>query len=340
MIRVMRYAIFISFVLICALGFSKYTSAQAISVQTSVNIELVPQIPKAGDLVTVYLSSYSTNINTATITWRVDGKTIKSGVGEKTFSFNMGNEGVKTNLSVTIRTQAGESITKTIPLRATSVDLIWQTDGVVPPFYKGKAMFSHQNNVTVIAMPHLVNSSGVEISSKNLVYTWKKNGSVMESVSGFGKSTYTFEGSIISRNIDVSVEVTSSNSASMGFATLKLQPKEPDIIFYKKDPTYGIELNKALNGNVLLNGSSEVTVIGIPFSFNSKDETSGSLNYKWSINGVVTGEDNNQDVQTFRQKEGSSGTAKISLSIENPNRVLQYASRNFNLTFGNRVNQQ
>jgi hypothetical protein len=51
------------------------------------------------------LVSYVTDINLADITWKVNGKTIKNGIGEKIFDFNMGTDSQTTVVEVTIKTK-------------------------------------------------------------------------------------------------------------------------------------------------------------------------------------------------------------------------------------------
>lgn len=332
----MKYSIILSTLFLSFFVFWGTISAQGIGGDL-VNIQMVPEIPKAGEIVYVFLTSYAINIDLTEITWRVNGKTIKSGTGQKTFSFKMGEIGKTTTLSILIKTVSDGIVEKTFSLKPVSVDLIWQSDSFVPPFYKGKAMFSHQNTLTVVAVPHIIGSNGSEISSKNLVYKWKKNGSVIEDASGFGRNTYSFEGSLISRPVDIRVEV--SSSGGLGYAIMNLRPVDPYIVLYKKDPLYGIEFQKALQGDVELKGSNEISVIGMPFLFNLEEISSDFLPYNWQINGssIDTGDEGN--VQTFRKKEGVSGSSRISISLESPNKILQSANSYFNLIFSEKNNR-
>ena len=328
----MKYAFFIfsSFLLLvsCFLFPPKAEAQFNSQLAGNVNVEISPENPGPNQSVNVYLTSYSTNINTANITWKVNGKTVRFGKGEKSFSFIVGDMQTTTTLSVVINTEEGETITKTVKIKPTSVDLIWQSDGFVPAFYKGKTFFSHQNRITFIALPHLINSSGQEISAKNLLYKWTKDGSVDEVASGFGKNTYTITPSIISRALDVAVEVTSSSNPSVGRAELVVQPIEPSVVIYKKSPLYGIEFEHALQNSMKLE-DKELTIIAMPFYFGINP---GALSYNWSINGEPIGQ--NSNIQVFRPKEKTSGTSNISLQVGNIDKILQSATADFNLKFG------
>lgn len=111
-------------------------------------------------------------------------------------------------------------------------------------------------------------------------------------------------------------------------------PRSPEIVFYKKSPLYGIEFQNALSENVPMVDSQEITVVGMPFFFGVKQPAAPELLYKWSINGTPIYDDGRQMAQIFRQAQETSGASRISLSIENLNKVLQAGRSEFNLTFG------
>lgn len=302
--------------------------------ETPINIDISPENPGPNQYVSVYITSYGTDLNGANIIWRINGQTRKSGTGERNFSFTTGNVDSTTRLEIEIETVEGEFITKNIAIKPAGVDLVWQTDGFVPPFYKGKTMFSHQNKISFIALPHLTASNGVEISPSNLIYKWTRNGTVVEQSSGYGKNVFYMTGSIISRPVDIQVEVTSPNSTSVGSARAFVEPIEPSVIFYRKNPLYGVEFQKALTSTVDLSDSREITIVGVPLFFGVTNAFSSELSYKWLINGSQIDGDYSQNTRVFRQVEGTKGVSKISLQIEDSNKILQSASSNFSLMFG------
>lgn len=300
---------------------------------TDINVELIPSNPKPNEFVSASITSYSTDLNSAKITWSLNGKTQKSGLGEKSLIFNSGDAGTENILYISVKTKEGEVVEKSIIISPVGIDLVWQNESFVPPFYKGKALYSHQNKITFIAIPHIFNN-GKEVSPKNLIYTWKKNGSVIESASGYGKNTYTSEGSVISRPLNIEVNVTSPTTSASGYTHTVVTPIEPSIVFYKKDPLYGIEFQKALSGSISIENSNEINILAIPFFFGVMDKKSTDLTYIWSINGSEISSAGSSN-QVFRRKEGTKGNSLISLSIENSNKILQYASEDFNLVFDN-----
>lgn len=303
----------------------------------SVNVDMIPISPRAYQSVSVTLTSYLGDLDSATITWQINGKTEVSGKGIKKFSFSVGSISQTTSLDIIIVFQNGSSERKSLKIKPTDVDLIWQSESYVSPFYKGKALFSHQNKITFIALPHMTNQSGAEINPKNLIYKWSNAETVVDTASGYGKNVYSFNAPLISRNLNVTVEVTSPDSTTRGFARIEVPPVEPEVIIYRKDPLYGIEFQKALTGNINMGSLKEITVIGTPFYFGVLNNFSSDLKYEWQINGAKTGNGVQTNTQIFRQKGGVSGVANISLSVENTERILQFARNKFSIEFGQEV---
>ena len=329
----MKRAIFILFALSLSLT-PVFVNAQIPGLSKSdISISMTPENPGPNQTVLVSVTSFITNINAAKITWVLNGKVAKSGTGVKTFSFTSGNIGVTTTLGITVVTSEGQTIQNTIRIKPSTVDLVWQSESYTPPFYKGKALFSLQNKITFIAIPHITNGSGVEISPKNLVYKWSKNGSVDDANSGFGKNAFTVIPTVIARPLDITVEVTSQDSSLSGTATLHADPGDPMVLFYKKDPLYGIEFQKTLSDTVDIGDEKEIAVVAEPYFFGTVSP-SDSLTYKWKINGVAIDSDTSQMARVFRPTTGTIGTSNISIQIENLNKILQLANQNFILKFG------
>ena len=307
----MKYFVF-SLLLVFLFSPFSFINAQQIGVtKDDINIELIPDSPGPYTIVSVLLTSFSIDVNSTTITWMLDGVKKSSSRGQKNFSFTTGNYGETSSLRVVVETINGEVIDKTLKIKPADVDLVWESEGYTPPFYKGKSDFSFQNMLTFIAVPHITGSNGVETSPKNLIYKWKKNGSVIEDASGYGKNSYSVKGSVIARPIDVSVEVTNLSADTKAIGSLFVTPKDPLVLLYEKNPFYGKQV-----------------------------PNSPELIYKWSINGKVVNDNQSETIEIFRQKEGTSGTSNISLSIENTDEILQLAKNIFQINFGEKTNEQ
>lgn len=336
----MKKFILLSFILFLFVCYSGTIHAQFNEVgQTQVTLETIPETPGPNESVDASVDSYGTNLNAATISWYVNGKKITSGKGLKKFSFTTGLSNTTTSLEVIIVTSVGETITKSYKIKPSTVDIMWQNDSYVPPFYKGKALYSYQNKITFIAIPHILSSGGVEINPSNLIYKWTKNGTVLGDFSGYGKSTYTMISSIISRPLNMEVEVTSPNSDDIAYSSIYVAPIDPEVILYEKSPLYGFMFEKALVGEVSYTNLKELEIVSVPYFFGTTYAKNSSLPYKWSMNYTVVDNDRSLTSRVFRPKEGVSGTSNISVSIDNQDKVMQSAKGGFNIKFDNTSTQ-
>ncbi len=324
--------ILIFFIVIFVFCVPHDTQAQLGSVfETSIDISLYPTNPKPNQNVTVSVQSYATDIHNATITYTLNGKVEKTGIGQKSFNFTTGEAGVLSTLVVSVKTKEGETVQKTFRIRPATVDLMWYTNGYTHPFYKGKSYFSHQNIITFVAIPYLTNSTGTNLNPNTLTYKWIVNGEVMENYSGYGKNTFSMQGDILSRNLEVQVEVSSPNSNGVATASTVIAPIEPIVVLYKKDPAYGINFDEALLGTKNIHNQEETTVVAVPYFFGSIAAQDENLTYQWSINNSRI--ENTGSSQIFRPKAGTSGSARINLIVENKNNILQRADTSFFLQF-------
>jgi len=147
-----------------------------------------PQIPVPNKIISLNLSSYLTDLGTSEIAWYKNGVFQSKGSGKRSFSFVVGGLGSSNTITAVILTQGGKTFTKRIVFRPAEVDLLWESNSTVPPFYEGKALASKQSVIKIVAVPNIIDLNGKKISSKNLVYRWKKDWQVLGSLSGFGKN--------------------------------------------------------------------------------------------------------------------------------------------------------
>jgi hypothetical protein len=316
------------FLTIPAIGNSQIAQNFDVSIGLSIN----PDNPRPNQYVTATIESYATDLNAAKTIWKVNGKTIQSGIGIKSAGFNVGDTNTSTELEVDIITAEGEFSKKTMSINPTSLDMIWQASGYTPPFYKGKNLFSYQDLIQFVAVPHITGDDGKEIPAENLIYTWTRNGTVMGDFGGYGRNTYTVLGSIISRQLDIKVQAATTDGTKIAVSETVVRPIDPQVIFYRDDPLYGIIFERALTGIVDLNKTKEVSVVASPYYFGTSDPAGGSLSYTWSLNGgkiYGTGPS-----MTFRRPEGGVfGVSSISLSISNLTKELQEAAANLSFNF-------
>lgn len=293
--------------------------------------------PVPNQKITITARSYSIDINAAKISWTINSKLNKSAIGATTLELTAPALGKKLTIEVVATTPEGRSVGSSLTLGSGSVDLIFETDGYVPPFFKGKVNPVYQNTVKIVAVPHLANSAGVEYDPKTLVYEWKRNSRAVENQSGYGRQSITFAGDIVPRPYDISVTVSPRDNSGSAQAYTEVSAGSPSISFYIDDPLYGILFNKALQGSVRIGRQKEVTVLAVPYGFNGAEAGAdkAELAWDWAINGLRRAELSSNRSVILRAPEESSGSSNVQLNIKNTDKILQGLTAGFSALFSN-----
>lgn len=302
--------------------------AQALIGGTPLYLTINPENPSPEDFVTASIQSYSTDLNVADISWFVNNSLVKRGIGVKAVSFTLGKAGSQTNVSVVVRSSEGFVLEESKQINPAHVSLVWEADTYTPPFYKGKALNSHQGILRISALPDFINSNGTRTPASQLVYKWKQNGTALADASGYGKQTITLEGGVIIRPFTIDVEVTKPDSPLKGTATIVIASTEPKLLMYENSPAYGVRFSTALGQDFNLN-KDEVTLVAIPYFFSVQSPE--ELKYTWLMNSRELGRSESEI--SFRNEAGVSGVSKLSVKAENILKFLQFGSQNTSIKF-------
>ena len=331
-----RYSYLI--VLIFSLVISAVSLAQAQSMSIPVSIgglELSASTdnPTPGQMVTITAVSYSADVNASTITWTSGGKILQSGIGATTLSVKAPDMGQKMTISVVAVTPEGRHLTNSISITSGSVDMILEPDGYVPPLFNGKLPVSYQNSVTLIAVPHIADSSGVEYDPHTLIYQWKQSDRLIDDQSGYGKQSITLPGSIVPRAFAISVDVSSKDGNSLGHGMISIVPQQPSLNFYLNDSLYGPLFNRAVKGLVQIGSAREANILAVPFGFNMPKQGIGDLKLTWLINGTEHQELASNESVVLRAPDAAAGSSVVELDLQNTNEILQSARNGFSAAF-------
>jgi hypothetical protein len=290
--------------------------------------------PIPGQTVTITAVSYSFDINSATVIWTVNGKQVQKGIGSTILNVTAPSLGKKTTVDVTAVTPSSGSFTGSITMGSGYIDLITETDGYVPPFFMGKTLLAYQNNVTVIAIPHLADASGKEYDPAALVYQWKKDdGTVLQSQSGYGRQSITLAGNIVPRPYYLMVTATSRDGSAQAESLIQIVAQSPSLTFYNDDPLYGPLFNKAIGNTLYIGAQKEAKAFAALFGFNIFPGNSSALTLDWSINNVEHPELASSQSIVMRAPDGVSGMSAIALSVRGAQDILQGADGAFNVAF-------
>lgn len=307
------------------------------------NIELLSSVPNPSpnQNITITAKSYAFDINAANIVWLADGKILQRGVGITTVNTKAPALGKTLRISIEAVSSEGFEFSNEILITSGSIDMIVEPQGYVPPMYPGKIPVSYQNQIKVVAVPQLADSSGNILDPKNLIYKWEQNGNVLQNQSGYGRQSITIFADVIPRPIEIVLTVTSRDGTSGTKSLLIINQSSPVINFYENDPTYGPLYNNAIPSTIYLRQRREVGVLAVPFGFNIKADNIGNLITTWLINGRELTDLSSNLAITLRAPEGTSGNSNINLKITNKESILQSAENSFIASFttgNNRVN--
>lgn len=315
------------------LSFAETTSipSQIPELQEQISVNVDKDFPKPYETININLEAFGTDLNKATITWTVNGAVVKKGIGEVNFGVVAGAIGTSKKVSVIIQPVGGLPITQSLTIAPGETDLIWEARTYTPPFYKGKAMYTPQENVVVVSMPNFITSSGVQMDRSKLVYTWSKNGDVEQDQSGYGKNVFKLQGGILMKEDTISAEVTGfgKERAKESIDLLLLQP---EALFYENNPQYGILFNKSLSGTYAFD-EAEKNIEAFPYYFGAFRKSDPSLTYEWSLNNEKIFVPATKSNVVFRNTSEESGTSVINLIVGNTSNFLEEARNSVYLKF-------
>lgn len=302
-------------------------------VEEQISVTVTPEHPEPEENVTVKIQSFSFDINKAYIIWSVNGVKRTEGPGDYTFEFTTGKAGTVQRVTAEITTEDQRVITRTFTFAPAEVGLVIEADTYTPPYYKGKALFSPQSNLKVVAFPELVTEAGYRIPAENLVYTWKVDGKVMQDSSGYGKSSMVMEGKIIPRPMIVSVDVSAYNSPLTATKAIEVVAESPELLLYEDNLLYGILRDRSIpsGASVIAN---EVRLIAEPYFLSVHIPESADVRYEWTLNGERVSSLERPHVIGLENRSGESGRATLGLNATHISKLLQIPSTSLVLQFG------
>ncbi len=289
----------------------------------SISVQVTPENPKDNEVVTITTSSINFDLDGADFVWKINDITQKNGRGIKSFSFKTGSLGSVTVVTLNIVSSDRASVfERFITIKASSVDLIFESpDSYTPPFYKGKKLPAQESLIKIVAIPNAP-GFGKTINGKDFIYSWKRNGKNITSVSGFGKQSYTFNMDYMNGDEIVEVSVRTSDGSYSGVGKTTIKAVNPIIKFYEKNQNQ-INLSKSLRENTLI--KNPTTIASIPYFISAKTRIDKNISYDWKINNeFFTGDNNKSEITIGAEKEGQ---ITLDLSIEHATKFFQETAK-------------
>lgn len=311
-----------------------FASAQFSGVEEPFQFLLRPERPAPFDTVFVSLESYTIDLGSSNITWVVNDQVISTG-GERQITVNAGPAGKTVKIVAQVRTREGLSASREFRIRPAEVTLLWQSEGYIPPFYKGKALSPYQGRVTVVALPSFVKENGLTINPRDLIYSWSENGEPVVSSSGVGKDTFVFRGRVPIRPVDVSVVVTSLDKTLVAEAGQTVSNQAPVLLLYENHPRLGIRFNHAVGGRMTLE-NEELLLTAVPYFFEVTTRSAYNLLYEWSLNFETRPAEKGSSI-TLRRAGDEAGESSVSVTAQEDEHMFQAGRAQTTIAFPERL---
>ncbi len=217
-------------------------------------------------------------------------------------------------------------------VQAQEVDILWQGETYVPPFYQGRSLWSNQSKINFVAI-----AQGLGDPAK-LSYRWTKNGTVLGKNNGIGRNTLSFFDTVLSRPQILKVDIIKPNISPGGYdeytilasAHITVTPIIPTLLVYENNPLYGFMFHRETSGTFKLK-EKEITFSAFPFFFSALNRMDDAINYEWHTN---IGEAKTANSVTYRVPDNVAGSSQVSVRASNRDEIMQYTSKNFLLEFG------
>ena len=319
--------------LLLVVGLLAAPAAYAQALPAPIQYVVYPEVPGPNQTVNIEAQGVGSFLGDADITWTHDGKTVQSGVGVRTYTFTTGALGQKTTIGISIDSSQG-LFSKTFSFTPSLINLVWEADTTIPPFYLGKALYSAGSSYKVVAFPTVYSGSS-RISPNALSYQWSHAGDSVPDQSGLGRYVFTGQGDQLQAGEDVSVDVY-YGASKVGTAAVSIPVSDPKIVLYERDALRGAIYDAAMPQAISLQ-ANEITLQAEPYYFSVAAKNAGTLSYAWTLNGEdMSGPDTARGILTLRQSGSGAGSAAIGVTMQNtnPDQFVQTATAALQIVFG------
>lgn len=245
-------------------------------VMETVSLSVSPKYPGAHERVVATVSTSGDKSSYAYI-WDINGETVAQGAGITTLAFDTGALGDPTEIVVRVvgenGVKKGEATRVVYPAE---VDLVWEAQTAVPPFYAGRPLPGRESRISLLAVPFFGGISG-----DALLYEWEVNGKKLTNESGYGKSSVVVPVPSYQTAFTISVRVSTRSGSHITEEVVRISPQESFAVVYERLPLSGINFRTAAGGTVPFL-ENEIVFRAYPLFVRNPDV----LTYEWDINGT------------------------------------------------------
>lgn len=277
-------------------------------------ISITPDSPLPGSIVRLSAAGGMTDLEHSDITWYADKEAIAEGFGLTEASISVGSLGSEVDVVVIAQSSDGTSATGEAFISPAEVAIVWESDSYTPPFYKGRALPSAGTKIRMQAVARLILPDGSSVPESDIIYTWRRNGSVIQTASGRGRSFAIFPAPALFGKDSFGVETVSADGTRSGKADVTISSVEPVLALYENHPLFGILYSDAF-GQMTSVRDPEMTFAAVPYFAQANSADDPQLVYGWRVNGQQIPADYSRPSEITISGGASGGGADISLSL-------------------------
>ena len=298
---------------------------------TDFSLSITPKHPAPGDTVRATVKSLLLDLESGNVSWYINGARAPSGAGLAEFEVKAGPLGSVTRVRAAFSEAGFERAVAEALIRPTEIDLLWEADSYTPPFFRGRALPSAGVGLRVEAIPRFKRADGSLVSSRDITFTWRKNGYVIQGVSGRGKSRAILDSPPLFGTDTISVEARTPDSVFAGEASVRIPTTDPILILYENHPLYGVMYHRALGTQNIL-PEVEMSFAAVPYFADASDPNDRNLVYEWSVDGNRIDGDPSRPNEITINASGSSGIAQIALALSHATNLFLNSSGSWVVT--------
>lgn len=280
----------------------------------NVSLTISPEHPAPGSSVHITVESTFLDLPSSDITWSVNGTKTAEGGGLTSTDVVLGALGTATNVDVVAVGSGGQTATATAHIVPVELDLLWESNSYVPPFYRGRALPSAGTVLSLEAIPRFKKSDGSFIAPGDIVFTWHRDGLVLPSVSGRGKARIQVAAPSLFGEDVLSVDAVSTDGSFSGSASVSIPEIEPVLNLYEDHPLFGVLYHRALARQTTI-PEIEMSFAAVPYFAQAGSADDANLQYVWRVNGRGVASSPTRPSEITINAQNSTGLAFIELTL-------------------------
>lgn len=297
------------------------------------SISMEPAFAAPGSSVQFTVSSTYFDLGVSAIQWSVDGAVVQEGAGVVSITTALGAAGESTDVSASIVGPDRSTVVSTTVTPA-SVDLLWESRGLTPPFYAGRALASPGTKLVFVALPTFSLGESA-VPAQDLSYTWRRGNTVLGTLSGRGKSSISIDSPLLFGSDTISVEVRAQDGVSAR-ASVRIASIDPALLMYESHPLFGILFHQALPSLARIS-DTERTIAVYPFFSPAENASDSDLDFEWRVNRRAVAHDEKKPYMLTINAAGSTGVALIELDVGHKGTPFYSAQGAWQLIFNSAI---